>query len=131
MRIETTYYADDGEEFYTEEACLAYEESCRKQMSSVLFFNKEFKPLLTTDEIENGAWYAYIKDVDMARSLFNWLNDLVGLEIPGCEFAAGDVLGTDDEHYKWVNLTHRLAEVAQMMEAVGMAIKFYGQAGGG
>ena len=130
MTKETTYYADDGEEFYTEEACLAYEAECKKLLETVLFFDKGMKRLESPQEIEEKSWYAFIRDGNKAENLFRWLYNYVGVEMPECELTTGDILATDEKECEWYNVTQRVAVDTQTMEAVGIALSFIGREAG-
>ncbi len=79
MRIETRYYADDEEMFYTEEECLEYEREMRDRLSSVILFNGNMKMMVNPPlyEIEESAFYIYILDAEKAKDLFEWLDDQI------------------------------------------------------
>ena len=76
MRVEITYYADDGEEFSTEEACLEYENRLKTDMGSVIFFDQDcnvMKDPVVTD-IEQSAYYMKVLDAEKATRLIDWLS---------------------------------------------------------
>jgi hypothetical protein len=109
MRIETTYYADDGTEFETEEECRKYESDIDSLLLSVQFFDGQRRLIKhpTMEEIESDAMYMRIIDNEQASRLFSYLHKSISfadVELE-CSFETGDVLAFDNElEYKWFNL---------------------------
>lgn len=122
MRIETTYYADDGTEFDTEEECLAYEQEWQDSIGSALFFDENMKPLLKDEELDD-VWYLFIVDEPKSRVLFQHIVDQRGLDVPTeeCQFSAGEVLMYDEDGGwgdSWINLNRVVADYAQKIARV-------------
>ena len=83
MEIKTTYIADDGEEFETEEECRAYEEAWNPG-DAILFLDQDFQPLYLRDSVARFEWatYVFIKDAEKARKFFEVLNNECGYDVP-------------------------------------------------
>ena len=101
MRIEVTYYADDGEEFDTEEACREYEERLKKDMSSVIFYdeNKKVMKNPTIEDIEQDAFYLKVLNAEEATRLFDWLHYQISFD-----FVEQEVV--KDHFYAWMEDPH-------------------------
>lgn len=122
MRIETTYYADDGTEFYSKEECEAYEKEWEESLDSVLFFDEAMNPLTTPEELDD-MWYLFIVDEPKSRTLFQHIVDQRGLDVPTeeCQFSAGEVLMYDEDGGwgdSWINLNRVVADYAQKIARV-------------
>lgn len=125
MRTETTYISDDGTEFESEEECRQYEENFYTDMSCVVFLDDEFRvigaapydPSKKLFDIEDYAFYAYIKDAERAKALFGKLPWLISISIPECSYRDGDTLAIDD-HGDWSNLkTEEYALMSRRIKA--------------
>ena len=128
MRIETTYYADDGTEFETEEECRKYESDIDSLLRSVQFFDGQRSLIKhpTIEEIESDAMYMRIIDNEQASRLFSYLHKSISFaDVESeCSFETGDVLAFDNDlEYKWFNLyqltkllTEQLHEVLRESE---------------
>ena len=83
MEIKTTYIANDGEEFETEEECLAYEEAWTPG-DSILFLDQDFQPLYLRDSVARYEWaqYVFIKDAEKASKFFEVLSNECGYVVP-------------------------------------------------
>ena len=122
MRIETTYYADDGTEFYSKEECIAYEKEWAESLDSVLFFDEAMNPLTTPEELDD-MWYLFIVDEPKSRILFSHITDQRGTCVPtDCiAYSAGEVLMYDEDGEwfdSWINLSRVVADYAQKIAAV-------------
>lgn len=122
MRIETTYYADDGTEFYSKEACEAYEKEWEESLGSVLFFDEAMNPLTTPEELDD-MWYLFIVDEPKSRVLFSHISDQRGTCVPtdAISYSAGEVLMYDEDggwFDSWINLSRVVADYAQKIAAV-------------
>ena len=122
MRIETTYYADDGTEFDTEEECLAYEKKGEEALGSALCFDESMKPLTMTGEYDD-PYYIFIVDAERSRTLFERIADQRGICLPTeqCEYSNGEVLMYDEDGSwddSWINLNRIVADYAQKIAAV-------------
>lgn len=122
MRIETTYYADDGTEFYTKESCEAYEKEWEESLGSVLFFDEAMNPLTTPEELDD-MWYLFIVDEPKSRVLFSHISDQRGTCVPtdAISYSAGEVLMYDEDggwFDSWINLSRVVADYAQKIAAV-------------
>ena len=124
MRAETIWYADDDTEFYSEEECRAYEEQCKADFNSVLFFDENGKPneKPVLNWIESESMYIYIKDADAAERLFAWLYEQCSFYAPEVEIKTGHVLawncGDDSWHDMTVELEDMKLKMAEIMRSV-------------
>ena len=127
MRIETTYYADDGTEFDTEEECLAYEKKGEEALGSVLFFDESMKPLTMKGEYDD-PYYVFIVDAERSRTLFERIADQRGICLPTtqCEYSNGEVLMYDEDGSwddSWLNLNRIVADYAQKIAQIVKVVK--------
>lgn len=118
MRIETTYYADDGTEFYSKKECEAYEKEWEESLDSVLFFDEDMKPLTMKGEYDD-PYFVFIVDAERSRTLFSHIVDQRGICLPeeNCEYSNGEVLMYDDD-WDWINLSRIVADYAQKIACV-------------
>ena len=109
MRVETTYYADDGTEFDTEEECIAYEKAADENFDAVQFFDRKRKLMEhpTMTDIEDFCYYVRILDKEKAEKLFAYLYQIISFVAPtDVSYETGDVLSFDEEYSDgWENLT--------------------------
>ena len=98
MRIEVTYFADDGEEFRTEEECREYEESLKMDLNSVIFFTEDHKLMKDPklEDIEQEAYYLKVLDPEKAERLFDWLHYQISFD-----WIAGKPI--KDHYYRWID----------------------------
>ncbi len=120
MRIEITYFADDGEEFGTEEECREYEESLKTDLNSVIFFTEDHKLMKypKLKDIEQEAYYLKVLDPEKAEKLFDWLHYQISFD-----WIAGEPI--KDHYYRWneadycvngyVDFTKELEELQKTM----------------
>ena len=116
MRIEITYYADDGEEFDNEEECREYERDVRERLESVIFFN-QFQELMsepTIYEIEEKAYYLTVLDPKMAENLFDWLDDQISFNWGAGEPIVGHFYSCEEN--EWVDMTKMVEETTEKLE---------------
>lgn len=93
MKKVVTWIADDGEEFDTEEQCLAYEHRFDDALDAALFLDDDFNVIpFNLERVYDSFQYIVIKDAEKARDLFwaiyNWENCFV---IPK-DYKDGDIL---------------------------------------
>lgn len=123
MRSETTYYAFDDTEFYSEEECLAYEKSVSEQMTAAEFYDGEMNLVDVQKDGTGDAYYIRIINAKKAPALFRWLNDQFGMEHPeDGDYEDGDLYVYDCDHDEWVNLTAQkkfIEKVEQMFKKEG------------
>lgn len=83
MTTKTIYISNDGEEFETEEECLAYERN-RDASGAVLMFAANRLPITDTDSITafEDASYLYILDEERAKAFFRAIKDDYSYAIP-------------------------------------------------
>lgn len=122
MRIETTYYAFDDEEFCTEEECLEYENRIKQSFDGAVFFDENAKRLTIAapDEINDAyaeAFYIKIVDAKKANTLFRYIESYSGFEIDANEYSAGDILAFDADYDKWINFKKVIED---MQKKVGL-----------
>lgn len=77
MKKVVTWIADDGEEFDTEEQCLAYEHRFDDALDAALFLDDDFNVIpFNLERVYDSFQYIVIKDAEKARDLFwaiyNW-----------------------------------------------------------
>ena len=125
MRSETTYYAFDDTEFYSEEECLAYEEKIKNSLLGVSFFDEKTNPVII-DSPENAerfgdTMYFLVTEEDAAQDYLNWIKDYTGMDVPEeTKWCKGDVWFYDDDNYEWINATatiNRLQNIVNMIAA--------------
>lgn len=118
MRIETTYIADDGTEFDTEEECREYEGEFKQLMSSVQFFDDNFIMRYTLEDIERDAVYAYIRDSKKAERLFDRLPSMISFEPPfSVSYKSGDILWYTDNG-EWLNVNSEINRLTTIRDTV-------------
>ena len=118
MRIETTYIADDGNEFDTEEECREYEDEFKQLMSSVQFFDEYFIKCHTPEDIESDAVYVYIRDSKKAEKLFDRLFNMISFEVPFfVSYKSGDILWYT-ENGEWVNVNAEISLLATIKDTI-------------
>ena len=123
MRSETTYYAFDDTEFYSEEECLAYEKSVSEKRTAAEFYDDEMNLVDVQKDGTGDAYYIRIINAEKAPGLFRWLNDQFGMEHPeDGDYEDGDLYVYDCDHDEWVNLTAQkkfIEKVEQMFKKEG------------
>lgn len=118
MTIETTYIADDGTEFDTEEECLEYEDEFKRLMDSAQFFDDNFVTRHTLEDIEYDAVYVYIRDSKKAEKLFDRLYTLISFEPPSfVSYKSGDVLWYSDNG-EWVNVNSEINRLTTIRDTI-------------
>lgn len=131
MRIETTYYADDGVAFCSEEDCLAYENRKKASFDSVMFFDERFVWHKNPDIpfIESDAVYLKVLDADDAKILFEYLYDVCGAIFPSNP-KTGHIYGYDGNadimNNYWVDHTDAFKKVSEIIEKVEKAVSKLG-----
>lgn len=108
MRSETTYYAFDDTEFFSEEECLAYEKYVSEHMTAAEFYDDEMNLVDVQKDGTGNVYYIRIISAEKAPGLFSWLNDQYGFDYPQGEFEDGDVFSYDVRDYdSWINLINQ------------------------
>ena len=127
MRVEVTYYADDGKEFDNEKECREYEQSRFADFSSVMFFDEKFAvhPNPDIPFIESDAVYFKVLDAEKAARLFSWLYELCGACFPSGELKEGHVYMYDSEDYYsedyWLDVTKRVEDLEGVLTKIEAA----------
>lgn len=98
MTTKTTYIANDGEEFETEEECLAYEKAMDPS-EGVVMFDSEYEILHggVPAAMYEAAMYLYIINEKKATAFFNWIGVNTGYNTPS-DYHTGDLLYYSDYH---------------------------------
>lgn len=117
MRSETTYYAFDDTEFFSEEECLAYEKYVSEHMTAAEFYDDEMNLVDAQKDGTGDAYYIRIINAEKAPGLFSWLNDQYGFEYPQGEFEDGDVFSYDTRCDEWINLINQKKLIEQVEAA--------------
>ena len=117
MRSETTYYAFDDTEFYSEEECLAYEKSVSEQMTAAEFYDDEMNLVDVQKDGTGNVYYIRIINAEKAPGLFSWLNDQYGFDYPQGEFEDGDVFSYYARNDEWINLINQKKLIEQVEAA--------------
>lgn len=131
VRIETTYYADDGVAFDSKEDCLAYENRKKASFDSVMFFDQRFAWHKNPDIpfVESEAVYIKVVDADEAKILFEYLYDMCGALFPS-KPKTGHIYVYDSDDYDtdsyWADYTERLEKVSDVIEKIEKAVKTVG-----
>ena len=118
MRIEMTYYADDGMMFTTKEECEKYEQKQAMSLRSVRFYDKDLKEVYEYQVINCYAIYAYIENADLAPKAFDYLYDICGMPTATCLYKDGDVLEWDECEEEWYNLTQERKRMADVESSI-------------
>lgn len=135
MRIECTYYADDGTEFDNEAECLAYEKNLNSLWDSVVLLDEKFRDYSETqfdltmlEFAEQQAVYVKVLDVRKAKELFNWIYEQYGFSLPPVDMLYGGCIFKYDETAKedWIDLTKQYREIATALERVEKAVASVG-----
>ena len=117
MRIETTYIADDGTEFSTEEECREYENEFKRLMDSAQFFDENFITCRELGDIEYAV-YVYIRDSKKAEMLFDQLYIMLSFEPPrSISYKSGDILWYTDKG-EWVNLNSEINRLTTVRDTI-------------
>ena len=117
MRSETTYYAFDDTEFYSEEECLAYEKSVSEQMTAAEFYDDEMNLVDVQKDGTGNVYYIRIINAEKAPGLFSWLYDQYGFDYPRGEFEDGDVFSYYARNDEWINLINQKKLIEQVEAA--------------
>lgn len=114
MRIQVTYVADDGEEFYSEEECLEYEKRMNPD-GSLLLFDGDFKLIKYTDPLAafEKTEAIYVEDAEKAEKFLDWINDQTGYVIPEMIKAPAVYIYDDDtrSYYELYDRIHELERI--------------------
>ena len=126
MRVESTYYAFDDTEFYTEEECLNYEKMIRTKLDAIVFFDSNRKRMDSENpyEIATDAIYAYIVRKEDADDLIEWLANTSGYTIDGMEgISNGDIFKYDSDDDEWHNMKRTIADLTVELEEIEKVVK--------
>lgn len=128
MTEKITYISDDGEEFETEEECLAYEKTFT-ELSGYVGFNTHmvFQDLKTLG-IENAfghSYFVFITDMESAEESFRVITEQTGLECPN-DILPGGIYQYDDDHDNWNDVVsayiNRTDEICKLLRAIDNTI---------
>lgn len=119
MLQRTTYVADDGEEFDTEEECQAYELAL-SDCPGILGFDLDLafqdpKKLGANDAFVNSNYF-YVYDAEQAEKTFEILGDYTGTTTPEGELHAGDLFRYDEDSNGWIDM---IAEYRKQTQTIG------------
>ena len=113
METKITYIADDGEEFDSEEECLAYENAF-KHVGGVIAFDEDKHVVFSAEEVATEAEYYYITNAEKARKTFAFIDDYYGTEVP-TTFDDGDLFRFDYDRDKWVNVFNEFSRTGKLI----------------
>lgn len=125
MRVEITYYADDGTEFGAEEECLAYEASLKADFDSVLLFDDAFNHLDKCCENTFAcAWYIKVLDGEKALNLMKWANDHYGVCMDGLpdKLETDEIYAWDDDGFRWYATVVLMKKYTAVVDAIEKAV---------
>lgn len=128
MTIVTTYVADDGEEFPTEEACYAYEHRFDDAKNAVIFLDDEFNviPWGDLEEIYDNFIYMVIRDEDKARDLFWAIYQWEGCFTIPHDYHNGDLIAWDGDNEEYVDLYAKRDQLNRKINAIKKAVNDLG-----
>lgn len=113
MTTKIIYIAEDGEEFETEEECLAYERN-RDASGAILMFDSDRQILDDADSVKafENAMYLYIINVERAKKFFDFVGEDYGYIVPDEVIEHGLYAFDDDPHCQsYYELSDRIAEL--------------------
>lgn len=127
MKIVTTYVADDGEEFYSEADCYAYEHRFDDANEAVIFLDDEFNIIpFRLDEVYEKFMYFVIRNEEKAFKLFRDIHEWEHcFEMPG-EYHDGDLIAWDAGKYEYVDLRAQRDELNRKINAIKKAVSQLG-----
>ena len=127
MRKQITYIADDGEEFYSEEDCYAYEHRFDDANEAVIFLDDEFNIIpFRLDEVYEKFMYFVIRNEEKAHDLFLAIHEWERcFEMPG-EYHDGDFIAWDADNYEYVDLRTQRDELDRKINAIEKAVNSLG-----
>lgn len=127
MKIVTTYVADDGEEFYSEADCYAYEHRFDDANEAVIFLDDEFNVIpFKLDEVYEKSMYFVIRNEEKAVELFRAIHDWERcFEMPG-EYHDGDLIAWDERNYEYVDLRAQRDKLNRKINAIEKAVNSLG-----
>lgn len=127
MRVEMTYYADDGKEFDSREECLEYERQIKADFGSMMFFDGNLVWNKTADIpfIESEMMCFKVLDEVAANRLFRWLYTACGVCMPDSPVKQGHIYRYDErdgwaDNY-WLDVTERYEDLAKIIQKVESA----------
>lgn len=123
MRIETKYFADDGEEFATEQECREYELKMEDIFSGAVFLDRKFDVVENDyNAINDYAQYAVIVNSDKAQKLFEAIYES-GCEFPGLPvYSDGDIWEWDSNNYEWDEISVQIRALKAKIAAIQKAV---------
>lgn len=127
VRKQITYIADDGEEFYSEADCYAYEHRFDDANEAVIFLDDEFNIIpFRLDEVYEKFMYFVIRNEEKAVELFRAIHDWERcFEMPG-EYHDGDLIAWDADNYEYVDLRAQRDELNRKIDAIVKAVNSLG-----
>lgn len=123
MKKVITWVADDGEEFYSEADCYAYEHRFDDANEAVIFLDDEFNIIpFRLDEVYEKFMYFVIRNeekaVELFRAIHNWERCF---EMPE-EYHDGDLIAWDAGNYEYVDLRTQRDKINRKIEAIEKAV---------
>lgn len=127
MRKQITYIADDGEEFYSEADCYAYEHRFDDANEAVIFLDDEFNIIpFKLDEVYEKFMYFVIRNEEKAAKLFRAIHDWEHcFEMPR-EYHDGDLIVWDAGNYMYVDLRAQRDELDRKINSIVKAVNSLG-----
>ena len=127
MKIVTTYVADDGEVFYSEADCYAYEHRFDDANEAVIFFDDELNIIpFGLDEVYEKFMYFVIRNEEKADELFRAIHDWEHCFVMPEEYHNGDLIAWDAGNYKYVDLRTQRDELNRKINAIEKAVSQVG-----
>lgn len=127
MKIVTTYVADDGEVFYSEADCYAYEHRFDDANEAVIFLDDEFNVIpFKLDEVYEKFMYFVIRNEEKAAELFRAIHDWEDFFVMPVEYHDGDLIAWDEDNYRYVDLRAQRDELNRKINAIVKAVNSLG-----
>lgn len=123
MRVEIRYFADDGEEFQSEQECVEYERNLEDIFSGAVFLDGKFNAIENDfNAINDYAQYTAVVNADKAKRLFFAIRE------SGCDFPPlpvyrdGDIWQWDSVSYEWVEISVEIRALMAKIAAIQKAV---------
>lgn len=127
MQIKTTYIADDGEEFNTQEECFAYEHRFDNAMYAAIFLDDDFNVIpFDLEKVYDQFIYIVIRDAEKAKDLFDAIHDYEWCFVRPETYSNGDFLMWDTEDEWYVNLKQESVKIQAKIDAIEKAVNSLG-----
>ena len=127
MKIVTIYVADDGEEFYSEADCYAYEHRFDDANEAVIFLDDELNIIpFGLNEVYEKSMYFVIRNEEKAAELFRAIHDWEHCFVMPGEYHDGDLIAWDADNYRYVDLRTQRDELNRKINAIEKAVSQLG-----